>query len=228
MVEVGFKATAYKNTELGCFSNIVTLAGTADWATAGPKVKVVKEGDFTDHAKSDGYKVTLVHKFSAEVVSTKAWGFFMEGPVAKSAVIGFWQVTGTKVLTAIPAIGAWGPEKFVSTKLVAPTTALTIANAGLDLKGSGSTTAQLTLAEAKKLGAINGTLTFMWYQPKQIATGIYPTLPRFSKKDKVKTYAADQASADKGQACNAGIELTGASALVAGAAVAFGASALAF
>lgn len=131
-------------------------------------------------------------------------------------------------MAALPAIGAWGPDKFVSTALVAPTTALTIANAGLDLKGSGSTTAQLTLTEAKKLGAKDGTLTFMWYQPKQIATGIYPTLPRFSKKDKVKTYAADQASAAKGQACNAGIELTGASALVAGAAVAFGASALAF
>ena len=168
-----------------------TLAGTADWATAGPKVKIVADGDFTDHAKSDGYKVTLVNKFDVVVIKAVAWGFFMEGPVAKSAVFGIWVVCGaTAILNDMPAIGYYAPDKFAIAALVAPT-AFTVASVGLDIKGSGSTTAQLVAAEAKKLGPKDGTITSMWYQPKQISTGIYPTIPRFSAKDKVKTYGGD-------------------------------------
>lgn len=192
MTQVGYKAAAFVAGDKGCLSATVTLAGTADWATAGPKVKVVKEGDFTDHAKSDGYKVTLVNKFDAVIIKAVAWGFFMEGPVAKSAVFGIWVVglAGAATLNDMPAIGYYAPDKFAIAALVAPT-AFTVASVGLDIKGSGSTTVQLVAAEAKKLGAKDGTITSMWYQPKQISTGIYPTIPRFSAKDKVKTYGGD-------------------------------------
>ena len=191
MTQVGYKGAAHAPADKGCFSAMFTLAGTADWATAGPKVKVVKEGDFTDHAKSDGYKVTLVNKFDVIVIKAVAWGFFMESSVAKSATFGIWNVCGsTAVLSDIPAIGYYAPDTFKIAALTAPT-AFTIASVGLSLMGSGSTTAQLIKTEAVKLGPKDGTITSMWYQPKQISTGIYPTIPRFSAKDKVKTYGGD-------------------------------------
>ena len=65
----------------------------------------------------------------------------MESSIAKSATFGIWVVAAsTAILSDLPAIGYYAPEKFVMGVLTAPT-AFTIASVGLSLMGSGSTTA---------------------------------------------------------------------------------------
>ncbi len=66
-----------------------------------------------------------------------------------------------------------------------------------------------------------------WFQPKEISTKIYVGLPRFSAKE-TATWTAIALTGKKGAGGCAAKALAGASALVAGAAVAFGAAALAF
>ena len=53
-------------------------------------------------------------------------------------------------------------------------------------------------------------------------------MPRFSAKETAIWYALDITTVNTASACGAGKALTGASALVAGAAVAFGSAALVF
>merc|ERR1712146_61623 len=77
-------------------------------------------------------------------------------------------------------------------------------------------------------GANNGLTTTSWFQPKELSTKVYTPLPRFSAKESATwtgMVAADGKKSASGCATKA---LTGAPALVAGAAVAFGAAALAF
>ena len=65
----------------------------------------------------------------------------MGSSVDKSATFGIWVVAAsTAILSGLPAIGYYAPDKFVLGALTAPT-AFTIASVGLSLMGSGSTTA---------------------------------------------------------------------------------------
>lgn len=231
MTEVGFKDGKAKDAALtSCKGATLTLTGTSTWATDGKAIT-----GFTDYAKSDGYKAVLVNTFTTVAKTAKTWGLWIEGPnTTKSSVFGIWAAgkADADTLAAVPAIGWWAPDTFKIAAVTAPT-AITLATNGLvqickDSVGADAA-AMKTSYEAKVLLLTTaGTLTSTWYQPKQEATNIYKTMPRFSKKDKVKTYGGDDANATKAVACSAGIELTGASALVAGAAVMFGASALAF
>lgn len=75
--------------------------------------------------------------------------------------------------------------------------------------------------------ANTNVLSAKWFQPKEISTKIYPGLPRFSAKE-TATWTAITTTGKKAAGGCTGKALTGASALVAGAAVAFGAAALAF
>lgn len=75
--------------------------------------------------------------------------------------------------------------------------------------------------------ADTAVLTTKWFQPKEISTKKYTTLPRFSAKE-TATWIAITTDGKKGASGCTGKALQGASALVAGAAVAFGAAALAF
>ena len=70
-------------------------------------------------------------------------------------------------------------------------------------------------------------LTTKWFQPKEISTKKYTTLPRFSAKE-TATWIGITVDGKKGASGCTGKALQGASALVAGAAVAVGAAALAF
>jgi CO/xanthine dehydrogenase Mo-binding subunit len=72
-------------------------------------------------------------------------------------------------------------------------------------------------------------MTFIWYQPDEDSDGYTTTMPRFSAEDVVIWYGFDTATTQYAMAaCGSGGTLSGASAVVAGAAVAFGAAALAF
>merc|ERR1719265_338084 len=87
----------------------------------------------------------------------------------------------------------------------------------------GSTTCVGTALEL----ADTAVLTTKWFQPKEISTKKYTTLPRFSAKE-TATWVGITVLGKKGASGCTGKALQGASALVAGAAVAFGAAALAF
>lgn len=69
-----------------------------------------------------------------------------------------------------------------------------------------------------------------WFQPKETAKKEYTELARFSAKETGAWLSTGITTAlsTVGKACGSGKALKGASALVAGAAVAFGATALAF
>jgi hypothetical protein len=77
-------------------------------------------------------------------------------------------------------------------------------------------------ASANKFG-------FQYYQPKEVASGVYSGLPRMNAKDTIRWlgFAEDVAGLPSVK-CGAdlGVAMSGASALVAGAAIAFGAVAL--
>ena len=228
--EIGFADGKAVSAVASCKGATLALSGTSTWAVDGKAI----EG-FTDYAKSDGYKAVLVNTFTSVAKTAKTWGLWIEGPqAAKSSVFGIWAAgaAAADTLATVPAIGYYAPDTFKIAAVTAPT-AITLASNGLYqiCKDSVGATAALmkTSYEAKVLLLTTaGTLTSTWYQPKQEATNIYKTMPRFSKKDKVKTFQGDDANATTAVACHLGQELTGASALVAGAAVVFGASALAF
>jgi hypothetical protein len=67
-----------------------------------------------------------------------------------------------------------------------------------------------------------------WYQPDEESDGYTTTMPRFSAEETVLWYGYDSATSSYVMAvCGSGGKLSGASAVIAGAAVAFGAAALA-
>ena len=72
-----------------------------------------------------------------------------------------------------------------------------------------------------------------YYQPKETSDKVYTGLPRFSKGETLKWIGLDATAAAglsglANIACGSGKALLGASNLAAGAAIAFGAAALAF
>tara|TARA_B110000285_G_scaffold220003_1_gene271277 strand:+ start:156 stop:878 length:723 start_codon:yes stop_codon:yes gene_type:complete len=79
----------------------------------------------------------------------------------------------------------------------------------------------------------SGTATFgmNYYQPKETSDKVYTGLPRFAKGESMKyigLVSAAAATAFPSVACGTAKALLGASSLIAGAAVAFGAATLAF
>jgi hypothetical protein len=87
------------------------------------------------------------------------------------------------------------------------------------------------VANAKVAAA--STVGFKYYQPKETSDKVYAGLPRFAKGESMKFVGIDATAAaglsgKANVACGTAKALLGASHLVAGAAVAFGAAALAF
>ncbi len=66
------------------------------------------------------------------------------------------------------------------------------------------------------------------YQPKETSDKVYTGIPRFSKGDLLVYKGLATATGFPDKTCGSGKALTGASALVAGAAIACGAAARAF
>merc|ERR1719393_441437 len=94
--------------------------------------------------------------------------------------------------------------------------------------GSAPSGAAAACALSAFTAANNGLTTTSWFQPKELSTKVYTTLTRFSAKESATWTGMVAADGKKSASGCAAKALTGASALVAGAAVAFGAAALAF
>jgi len=128
-------------------------------------------------------------------------------------------------------------KNFSTGAAIASTTAITAAkwnmvmgsndcSAVLAASANGITTATC-LASSYSLVLATATST-SWFQPKEISTKVYTTLTRFSAKESATWTGMVAADSKKSASGCAAKTLTGASALVASAAVAFGAAALAF
>ena len=91
--------------------------------------------------------------------------------------------------------------------------------------------ATCVMAKATTADATGGTFGVTYYQPKETSDKVYTGLPRFAKGESMKYVGfvnAVVASAFPTVACGTAKALLGASNLIAGAAVAFGAATLAF
>ena len=74
---------------------------------------------------------------------------------------------------------------------------------------------------------LGDVVTWTWIQPDEDSDGYTTTMPRFSAGEVVLWYGYDTDNQYDLAVCGSGGTLSGASAVVAGAAVAFGAAALA-
>jgi len=208
----------------------VTLTGsTGDWSKSikakaasiatfsdGYKIKVyVKNEDSGDDTKAAGTAAC----FMITTDNTTCFNVVSDGTTAKEIPVGGftvkwlkkkeWEDNGAKKGAALWSIG---------TKLSEGTEYLV-----LDPKGD----AKISAGFAKGAGKTKN-MTATWYQPKETKDKKYKDkLARFSKGDKLKYFAAKVTDGkDKAEECSSGTALKGASALVAGAAVAFGAATL--
>jgi hypothetical protein len=220
----------------------VTLAGqtSSSWATDA----IVKAATAIK-TDSDGYKMTIQMSSNLAATHDKFMGGCLSGAgsLATNPIVCFYgKFANTKTGNSEPILTAcipyYAPAKNFSTT-VALTGAVAITNAKwyMVLAGSNCSAAAPALnAGGVTTGAciaapmavtVATSLDASWFQPKEISTKIYPTMPRFSAKESATWIGMKDDSMKNASGCTAKA-LTGASALVAGAAVAFGAAALAF
>jgi len=221
----------------------VTLAGatSSSWATDA----IVKLAP-TIKTDSDGYKITIeMSSNNNAIAADKYVGGCLAVGTTNPIVCYYGQGKDTKstpaaaqrnVYTLIPRYTAY--KNYTTTTAIASVTAITAAKwnltyAGSDCSGtapaatSGGVTSTTCGVSVWLLASGTLTSSASWFQPKEISTKVYTTLTRFSAKESA-TWTGMDADAKKGASGCAAKALTGASALVAGAAVAFGAAALAF
>ena len=122
----------------------------------------------------------------------------------------------------------------VATTVVATSgTAVTLVNWGMTLTVDCSgTDTSLTcgMATTAAIGSATSVAVWGWsnYQPKETSDKVYAGIPRFSKGDLLVYKGMATGTGIASVTCGSGKALLGASSLIAGAAVAFGAAALAF
>lgn len=220
----------------------VTLAGASSSSWATDAIVKLAASIKTD---SDGYKITIEMNSNNNNIAT---GKYMGGCLAvgtTNPIVCFYGI-GRDIHTTpaaafkniyeqIPRYTAY--KNFATATAIASVTAITVAKWNLVYAGSNcSATAPAASGSPTAVPAClvgswtwTGTLTSSasWFQPKEISTKVYTTLTRFSAKESA-TWTGMDIDAKKGASGCAAKALTGASALVAGAAVAFGAAALAF
>ena len=118
-------------------------------------------------------------------------------------------------------------------------TAITVVDTNIEFVPVGcsgaigvTTFALLPACTTSSGSAIASVQSLTYFQPKEDPKKVYAGVPRFSKADSVSMFGPTNIDTDANNLifalCGEAKALTGASALVAGAAVAFGAAALAF
>ena len=224
----------------------VTLAGASSSSWATDAIVKIAAAIKTD---SDGYKITL--EMSGNVLNTgTAGGEWMGGCLAvgtTNPIVCFWgktlQTDNTSGVAAtlqyvglVPTYTA--TKNYTTAAVLGTTTAITAAKWNMVMAGNNCSAATMTIngtgistatCQAATFAHTNNTgkTSSSWFQPKETSTKVYTTLTRFSAKENATWTGMANTSKKHTAGCTAKA-LTGASALVAGAAVAFGAAALAF
>jgi hypothetical protein len=226
----------------------VTLAGqtSSSWATdAIVKIATAIKTD------SDGYTMQMDVSSNANTIGTGAankneWmGGCLTGAGAnvKNDAVCFWGRIKDGKLSNVDADkltlqDMWPRHmpiaNFKTTAAVTGDTKITTTKWNVVFSGNDCTKTQELSAPDPKCGTTGNTFAdarswnAKWFQPKEISTKLYVGLPRFSAKETATWTAIIRATGYKAAGGCSAKALTGASALVAGAAVAFGAAALAF
>jgi len=218
-------------------------ATSSSWATDA--IVKIASAIKTD---SDGYKITL--EMSGNVLNANTAGAqWMGGCLAvgtTNPIVCFWgktlQTDNTSGVAAtlqyvgmVPTYTA--TKNYTTAAVLGTTTAITAAKWNMVMAGNNCSAAQTAagagISTATCLAATfdpannTGKTSSSWFQPKETSTKVYTTLTRFSAKENATWTGMANTSKKHTAGCTAKA-LTGASALVAGAAVAFGAAALAF
>merc|ERR1712216_68439 len=222
----------------------VLIAGAAnsDWATT--TITTASTAIKTD---SDGYTIQISQgQTGVAAADTGADAKYIGGCLV---VTGITQIVcfngktakdkaGKFILSGLKA--GYAKDTALSTTTALATTEITVAKWYVKYSGSDCTAAHTTAANAvappltvciHTAWAKDGTLSAAiakWFQPKQLSDKKYTGAPRFAAKDTAKWTSIIAADGKKQATSCTEKALTGASALVAGAAVAFGAAALAF
>merc|ERR1711935_715184 len=108
---------------------------------------------------------------------------------------------------------------------------ITLENWGMTLTidcSAADTVAPCVATAATDIGHVSSTAVWGWsnYQPKETSDKVYAGIPRFSKGDLLVYKGIGTSNGIASIACGTGKALLGASSLIAGAAVAFGAATL--
>lgn len=218
----------------------VTLAGATSSSWATDAIVKIATAIKTD---SDGYKITLemsgnnsntaIDKYMGGCLAVGTTNpivcFYSKSVDAKTPA----SANGRQYSAMYPTYTA--AKNFGATAITG-TTAITAAKWYMQMGSSNNCSAVLTAASSVETATCRVTsfarnlataTSASWFQPKEISTKVYTTLTRFSAKESATWTGMTDAGIKASAGCTAKT-LTGASALVAGAAVAFSAAALAF
>jgi hypothetical protein len=207
-----------------------TLIGSASgWLTDANKL--IWTGLTT--STSDGYKLTIAIAGSGTEarVATEFTGGCVATATSNAMCIS--SVANATPLISAMKVYALTKATYLTTTVVTGGTEITLVTWGmvltLDCSAAAPTTTNCGVG-AGHLGAAGSTVVYGWtnYQPKETSDKVYAGIPRFSKDDLLVYKGLRKADGFPVITCGSGKALTGASALVAGAAIAFGAAALAF
>merc|ERR1712086_1038325 len=213
---------------------VTPTGATSGWLT--DPMKLIATGLTT--SLSDGYLIDV--KIAGAGADAVADGNWVGGCIATSTSNAV-CINAKGLTDIIQAMKVYSltKAKYLATTVVSGGTEITLAGwnmkLGLDCSRAGAndaaaSTAGCLFAGAGNLGVADSTTSYGWsnYQPKETSDKVYTGLPRFSKGDILGWTPLTRANGYPVTACGTAKALTGASALVAGAAIAFGAAALAF
>merc|ERR1711957_606703 len=201
----------------------VTLSGNIGVAWATEAIVKVATAVLT---KSDGYQIVIATTNStAAVVGAGKYGGGCIKTADSNAVCNTYLAANWKLATALTLAKA-------GTAITVVDTNIAFVPIGCSGAASVTTFALLPACSTSSGSAIGSVQTLTYFQPKEDPKKVYAGVPRFSKGDSVSMFGPSNITTDAFNLifalCGEAKVMTGASALVAGAAVAFGAAALAF
>jgi len=213
-----------------------TLVGSASgWLTDANKL--IWTGLTT--STSDGYKLTIAIYGPGSVVlaDAKNLGGCVATATSNAMCIRSLSANtgvGPSVEATLMKVYALTKATYLSTAVVTGGTEITLVTWGMtlttDCSAANPTVVACAVAAGTGIGKDSEANVYGWtnYQPKETSDKVYTGIPRFSKGDLLVYKGLATATGFPDKTCGSGKALTGASALVAGAAIAFGAAALAF
>merc|ERR1711957_799309 len=211
----------------------VTLSGNIGVAWATEAIVKVATAVLT---KSDGYQIVIATTNStAAVVGAGKYGGGCIKTADSNAVCNTYlaatdssYVATTMQKVTVVLAADWK----LATALTVVDTNIAFVPIGCSGAASVTTFALLPACTDTSGSLTTAVQTLTYFQPKEDPKKVYAGVPRFSKGDSVSMFGPSNITTDALNLifalCGEAKVMTGASALVAGAAVAFGAAALAF
>merc|ERR1712194_168757 len=189
---------------------------------------------------SDGYKLTV--SITGVGNTILAVNLKVAGGCVATATSNAMCIHAASMATGQSTVELVGMKVYSLTKKLYDVTTTVVATSGVSITkenwgmtltidcSAADTAAPCDAAAATGIGHGSSTAVWGWsnYQPKETSDKVYAGIPRFSKGDLLVYKGLGTSTGIASIACGTGKALLGASSLIAGAAVAFGAATLAF